>query len=632
MVLLAALLVGLAIFLAVSGLLGSTPHVHLHPGERLARRLAARQRWLSQAGSPLTADQFYLGSAGTGLAVTAVVVLGTGSVVTAVLTGAAAAVLPHVYFTRQRKTRLDEVQQAWPDGLRELLSWVKVGYSIPEALSRVAEHGPPPLRRALAQFPARVQVYSELVAIEMTREELADPTADRILEVLALGTEHGGGDTVVEILQELIEHATEDLRIIDEIKSNTLSGKINAQVVFAVPWVAVAVLSLTFPHFRAFYGTRLGLVVLGVGALLSGGGLWWVLRLGRIPPEQRVFDVAVAPLGPWQLPAVPAVVPLWGEVRQPGQLAAAALVGLTVFLVARRLVPRTPRLARRVRPYAAAERIRLGGSADLLGVPGALAMTEGTLGRLYGPPLLRVAALLARLTPKESNERLLLRLHQLGKLRDVAEEDRVARYRMDLLRSAVLFAAAGLIVGALYGSAALALAGAGCGLTLRLLGSRASMDRAVRIRRELMRIELYTVNQLLATYLRISDGPAQAMRRLVRRGHGLVVNDLGEALRLHQAGKPLPEALRQVAARTPEPFVARTLQQLAVGSEHGADLAAALLDLSKDIRSQRREDIRRAATRREAQTLIPTVLVMTPVFVLFIVAPLPSFIFGQVGG
>jgi Flp pilus assembly protein TadB len=632
MVLLAAVLVGLAVFLAVAALMGSTPHVQLRVGTRFDSRLAARQRWLGQAGSPLAAQQFYLGSGGTGLAVAALVVLFTGSPVTALLVGGAAGLLPHVYLARQRTTRLDEVQQAWPDGLRELLSWVSIGHSIPEALSKVAEHGPAPLRRALAQFPVRAHIHGEQTAIKMTREELADPTADRILEVLALGAEHGGGQTVVEILKELIEHATEDLRILDEVKSNTLAGKINARVVFAVPWLTLAVLSLTFPAFRVFYATTAGLVVLLVGAALSTGGLWWVLRLGRIPAEARVFDPATARLAPLQTPAVPAALPILAELRQPGLLAAAILVGLSVYLLTRRLVPHPPRLARRVRPYTAAARVRLGGSADLLGMPGALALSEGTLARLYGPPLLRMVAVVGRLTPAESESRLLLRLHQVGKLRDVPEPERVASYRLELLRSTVLFAAAGLLVGTLARSAPFALAAAASGVILRLLGSRASMDRTIRIRRERMRIELYTVNQLLATYLRVSDGPAQAIRRLVHRGRGLVVADFAEALRLHQAGMSLQDALRQVAARTPEPFVARTLNQLAVGSEHGADLATALLELSKDIRNRRREDIRRAATRREAQTLVPTVLVMTPVFVLFIIAPLPSFIFGQLGG
>jgi hypothetical protein len=44
--------------------------------------------------------------------------------------------------------------------------------------------------------------------------------------------------------------------------------------------------------FRAFYQSPAGLVVVAIGAVLSGIGAWWIGRLGRTHQEQRVFGAA----------------------------------------------------------------------------------------------------------------------------------------------------------------------------------------------------------------------------------------------------------------------------------------------------------------------------------------------------
>jgi Flp pilus assembly protein TadB len=67
---------------------------------------------------------------------------------------------------------------------------------------------------------------------------------------------------------------------------------------------------------------------------------------------------------------------------------------------------------------------------------------------------------------------------------------------------------------------------------------------------------------------------------------------------------------------------------LAVADERGADLGAALLELSEDVREARREAMRRSATRRRAAMLVPIIGILAPVMLLFVGAPLPRVIFG----
>jgi hypothetical protein len=91
---------------------------------------------------------------------------------------------------------------------------------------------------------------------------------------------------------------------------------------------------------------------------------------------------------------------------------------------------------------------------------------------------------------------------------------------------------------------------------------------------------------------------------------------------------PEPEAYRRGAEITPEPNAARTYNLFAAGTERGVDLGTALRSLSEDLRDARREELRRAATKRRAAMLIPTIAVLAPIMLLFIAAPLPTVIFG----
>jgi pilus assembly protein TadC len=230
------------------------------------------------------------------------------------------------------------------------------------------------------------------------------------------------------------------------------------------------------------------------------------------------------------------------------------------------------------------------------------------------------------------DEALDLRLAQAGLLREANPADRVLRYRMRRLLGA---AAGGCLAGSLAIARGFDPAGA---LMLIALGAggavaygRGRLDRLIEQRRARIRIELYTVEQLLAVRLRVGASVASAVRRLVARSNGEVAGELREALRLHDSGMSLGQALRRIARTTPEPHAMRCYRTLAAGHEHGADVASSILALSDDVRDDRREALRRAATRGRALMLVPIVGILAPVLLLFVGAPLPWMVLRGLG-
>ncbi|MFI5372732.1 MAG: type II secretion system F family protein [Candidatus Eisenbacteria bacterium] len=288
-------------------------------------------------------------------------------------------------------------------------------------------------------------------------------------------------------------------------------------------------------------------------------------------------------------------------------------------------LPPTRRLAPRVRPYAVITGTRLGHSPDLAAtVRPSPAGPFGTVVRLFSPPVEAVVARVGRALERRTDSSLDLSLRQAGYL-GVTPDD----YRSRVATHVLLSAALGAVVGVLVVRSTIAALGLTvCGAVFGASRVRGRLDRAIQERRERIRLELYTVNQMLAMHVRTGAGPVQATQRVVDRGAGAVVGELHAVLLAIRNGVAEPVAFRRAAALTPEPAAARTFKLFAAGAERGVDLADGLRALSEDLRDARREEIRKTATKRRAAMLVPTIAVLAPVMLLFIAAPLPSIVFG----
>jgi len=180
------------------------------------------------------------------------------------------------------------VQAAWPDGLRDLLASIGSGRSLTQAVNALAATGPPPLREAFSRFPELARVLGTAPALEIVKEELADPTSDRILEVLILAHERGGS-IVRAILDDLVDATTKDLKLLDELETEGLEMRINARAVVVLPWFVLVALTVRPGAFRDFYQTGGGVATIIAAGLLSAIGVFFLDRLGRDPVEDRVL-------------------------------------------------------------------------------------------------------------------------------------------------------------------------------------------------------------------------------------------------------------------------------------------------------------------------------------------------------
>lgn len=255
-----------------------------------------RVTWLQQSGTTMTPRQLVAVSLAAATTAWVAVATVTGSPFIAAAPAIAAGTVPRMVLGRRRGERLRGVQRAWPDGLRDLLASIAAGRSLSQAVHGLAATGPPALREAFARFPERSRLFGTAAALDVIKEELADPTSDRVLEVLVLAHERGGA-VVRSILEDLVDATTRDLKLLDQIETEGLEMQINARAVVVLPWLVLVALTARPGPFRDFYRTSGGVLTVLLGAAMSAAGMVVLGKLGRVPDEPRVFgsDETAAP-------------------------------------------------------------------------------------------------------------------------------------------------------------------------------------------------------------------------------------------------------------------------------------------------------------------------------------------------
>lgn len=189
------------------------------------------------------------------------------------------------YRARQRRS---ELRDLWPEVVDNLASGVRAGLSLPEALTQVGLRGPAELRRPFQRFGEDYRATGRFYqCLDRLKAGLADPVGDRIVESLRMAREVGGTD-LGRLLRTLSAFLREDARTRAELETRQ-GWTINAaRLAVAAPWIVLALLSLR-PEAVDAYNSAAGLVVLMIGGGLCLVAYRVMVRIGRLPEEERVL-------------------------------------------------------------------------------------------------------------------------------------------------------------------------------------------------------------------------------------------------------------------------------------------------------------------------------------------------------
>ncbi|WP_405218035.1 type II secretion system F family protein [Agrococcus sp. Ld7] len=277
-------LLGLGIVLSVSPWLW--PRVH---GEHDPRPRAAMLDRLTHAGLDgipplaLAAVSLLAGvlAAGVALALTPVVAVACAAFV--------AAAAPPTLAVRWRATRRRRAQAAvWPDVVDHLVSAVRSGLALPDAVAQLEHAGPAITRPAFAGYAADHRATGSFrYALDRLKDRLADPVGDRIIETLRMARDVGGTE-VTTVLRELAAYLRADLATRGELEARQTWVISAARLGVAAPWIVLLILSTRQEAAQAYNATG-GLMLIAAGAIVTFIAYRVMLRIGALPTEARSF-------------------------------------------------------------------------------------------------------------------------------------------------------------------------------------------------------------------------------------------------------------------------------------------------------------------------------------------------------
>ena len=206
----------------------------------------------------------------------------------AVLAGFALAVLPAVVVSWRAAAYRRGAALVWPDAVDQLVSAIRSGLPLFEAVAALAESGPVPARAAFERFARDFRsTGSFALCLDELKERLADPVADRILETLRMAREVGGTE-LTSVLRTLGASLRAERAIRSELEARQGWLRIAARLGVAAPWLVLALLA-TRPEAAAAYNSPAGTLVIVAGLAVSVLAYRVMIGIGRLPEERRWF-------------------------------------------------------------------------------------------------------------------------------------------------------------------------------------------------------------------------------------------------------------------------------------------------------------------------------------------------------
>ncbi|CAN5262966.1 hypothetical protein BH09ACT3_BH09ACT3_08720 [soil metagenome] len=281
------LMLGAGLLLVAAAFLWPRPALRTKSGPGRLQR-ATRHR-LAQAGlAAIPLGGVVLVSAIVAIAAAALAFALLPVPVIGLTAGGAGAALPWVVISMRAASRRRAAKVLWPDAVDQLVSAVRSGSALPDAVMALAHSGPLPSREAFAGFEADYRASGNFgLSVDSLKARLADPVADRILETLRMSREVGGTQ-LSTVLRNLSSALRQEAAIRSEVEARQ-SWTVNAaRLGVTAPWV-VLVLLAGRPEAAAAYNSSAGLVLIVSGLAVSAIAYRLMIGLGRLPEERRWF-------------------------------------------------------------------------------------------------------------------------------------------------------------------------------------------------------------------------------------------------------------------------------------------------------------------------------------------------------
>jgi len=234
-------------------------------------RIDALAMRLDRTGKPWTVSQYIYVSLGLVIAVAVLVYLQSGAALLSLGVGAlVGAGIPHMVVGFFIKSRTNQFNTKFPDGIELLVRGLRSGLPVTETLAVVAQEVPGPVGSEFKGIVERIKIGKTMEdALQDTADRLGIPEFNFFCITLAIQRETGGN--LAETLSNLADVLRKRAQMKLKIKAMSSESKASAYIVGSLPFIVFGLIYWINPSYIGDFFVDDRLIVTGLGGLVWMG-------------------------------------------------------------------------------------------------------------------------------------------------------------------------------------------------------------------------------------------------------------------------------------------------------------------------------------------------------------------------
>src|SRR6185503_19851165 len=240
------------------------------------------KRIIDQADLNITVVRLVLFSLTAGALAFLAVSMVSASFLLMTLCGVIAAILPFSHVLAKRKKRMNKFLQLLPDALDLMSRGLTAGHAFTEALHMVATEMPEPIS---SEFQKTYEEQNLGLSLKLALENMVQrmPMLDQRMCVTAILIQRETGGNLSELLEKVAYTIRERLRILEDLKTSTLSSRWSAWLLCALPIFLALYISVMNPGYMdVLWRDPRGHKLIALAATMQILGMLMVQRIMKI--------------------------------------------------------------------------------------------------------------------------------------------------------------------------------------------------------------------------------------------------------------------------------------------------------------------------------------------------------------
>jgi tight adherence protein B len=193
-----------------------------------------------------------------------------------------ATILPFAHISMKRKKRMNKFLQLLPDALDLMSRGLSAGHAFTEALQMVATEMPEPIS---LEFRKTYEEQNLGLSLKLALENLVQrmPLLDLRMCVTAVMIQRETGGNLSELLEKVAYTIRERFRIMEDLKTMTLSSRWSAWLLCALPIFLAVYVTITNPGYMdVMWRDPRGHWLLAIAAIMQVLGMLMVQKIMKI--------------------------------------------------------------------------------------------------------------------------------------------------------------------------------------------------------------------------------------------------------------------------------------------------------------------------------------------------------------